>query len=150
MADDMVPDLAGWRVERMPKLPKTSRIKLAPDWVCEVLSPRTEATDRAEKMPIYAREGVRHAWLIHPIHRTFEVYSLNASGQWTVLSVHQGAKRVRAEPFEALELDLALLWPDDDEAIEDDEEEGETSPVPPPSASKPKQPVARKPRGTRK
>ena len=133
--DDLVPDLAGWRVGRMPKLPKAARIKLAPDWVCEVLSRRTEATDRIEKMPIYAREGVRHAWLIHPIRRTFEVFVLGGDGRWTVLAVHQGAQRVRADPFAELELDLSLLWPDDDEAV-DDEADDEATPTPPVSRPK--------------
>lgn len=129
--DVLVPDLAGWRVERLPRLPKTASISLAPDWICEVLSKSTEAIDRAEKMPIYAREGVRHAWLIHPIRRTLEVFALDPSSRWTLLAVHQGDKRVRAEPFEALELDLAVLWPEDDVAV-DDEEEDDAPPSPPP------------------
>src|ERR1700690_1278142 len=70
--DVLVPDLAGWRRERMPELPDAPAFELAPDWVCEVLSPSTAATDRAQKMPIYAREGVGHAWLVGPIARTPE------------------------------------------------------------------------------
>jgi Uma2 family endonuclease len=61
-ADILVPDLAGWRRERMPKLPNAPYVTLAPDWICEVLSPSTSRLDRAEKLPVYAREGVRHAW----------------------------------------------------------------------------------------
>jgi Uma2 family endonuclease len=105
----------------MPRLPKAAQIALAPDWVCEVLSRRTEATDRAEKMLIYAREGVRHAWLIHPIRRTLEVFALNAEGQWTVLAVHRGEKRVRADPFAEVELDLSVLWPEEGDAVDDEE-----------------------------
>src|SRR5262249_43277111 len=62
--DVLVPDLAGWRRIRMPVIPNTSYATLAPDWVCEVLSPSNTALDRARKMPIYAREAVGHAWLI--------------------------------------------------------------------------------------
>lgn len=136
--DDLVPDLAGWRVERMPKLPRTAHLTLPPDWVCEVLSRRTEATDRAEKMPIYAREGVRHAWLIHPIRRTLEVFALEADRHWKLLTVHRGARRVRAEPFAQLELDLGLLWPDEEEAPGNDEDEDD--PTPPPREDDPTPP----------
>lgn len=111
--DDLVPNLAGWRVERMPRLPKKAYFSLAPDWICEVLSKNTEAIDRAEKMPIYAREGVRHVWLVHPIRRTFEAFSLGSEGLWKLVAVHQGAARVRAAPFEEIELELALLWPEE-------------------------------------
>ena len=62
------------RRERMPEMPDTAYFALAPDWICEVLSPSTEGVDRDDKMPIYAREGVRHAWLVDPIARTLEVY----------------------------------------------------------------------------
>jgi Uma2 family endonuclease len=108
--DAVVPDLAGWRVERMPELPETAYFTLAPDWICEVLSPSTAAFDRAEKMPIYAREGVRHAWLVDPLARTLEVFALAAEERWVLLGVHRDAARVRAAPFEAIELDLAVLW----------------------------------------
>jgi Putative restriction endonuclease len=136
----LVPDLAGWRVERMPRLPKTAYIETAPDWVCEILSRRTEATDRAEKMPIYAREGVRHAWLIHPIRRTFELFELTANGHWTLMAVHQGSKRVRAEPFAAIEIDLGQLFPDEDSAALWDEEEREEAEdeITPAPATRPK------------
>src|SRR5688572_5797091 len=80
--DVLVPDLAGWRLERMPKLPETAYFELPPDWVCEVLSPSTEADDRVDKMPIYAREGVRHVWLIDPILQTLEVFVLVAERRW--------------------------------------------------------------------
>jgi len=108
--DVLVPDLAGWRLERMPELPETAFFELAPDWVCEVLSPSTEATDRADKMPIYAREGVQFAWLIDPILKTFEVFTLGPERRWSVAAVHRDDARVRAEPFDAIELDLSLLW----------------------------------------
>lgn len=106
----LVPDLAGWTLERMPTLPETAYFELAPDWVGEILSPSTEAIDRVEKMPIYARENVRFCWLIDPILKTLEVFRLNSERRWTVADVYRDAARVRAEPFDAIELDLALLW----------------------------------------
>jgi hypothetical protein len=108
-ADVLVPDLAGWRRERMPEFPDTAAFTLAPDWVCEVVSPGTEPLDRAKKMPVYARENVSHLWLVNPVARTLEVYRL-AESRWLLLATHEGAQRVRAEPFEAVELDLAPLW----------------------------------------
>ncbi|WP_437328361.1 Uma2 family endonuclease [Sorangium sp. So ce381] len=108
--DALVPDIAGWRRERMPELPETAYFALAPDWVCEVLSASTEDVDRDEKMPIYAREGVRHAWLVDPIQRTLEVYVLGADRRWGPAVVHRDAARVRVEPFDAVELDLSVLW----------------------------------------
>ena len=108
--DAVVPDLAGWRNERMPELPETAYFTLAPDWICEVLSLSTAAFDRAEKMPVYAREGVRHAWLIDPLARTLEVFALGAEGLWVLFGVHRDVARVRAEPFDAIELELEVLW----------------------------------------
>lgn len=108
--DLLVPDLAGWRSERMPHLPETTYFALSPNWVCEVLSPSTEALDRSEKMSIYAREGVQHLWFVDPGIQTLEVFELNAVGLWTVLKVHRGNELVRARPFDAVELNLALLW----------------------------------------
>src|SRR5207247_6810005 len=76
---------------------------LAPDWVCEVVSPATEQLDRAKKMPVYAREQVSHLWLVNPVARTLEVYRL-ADGRWLLLATYEEATRVRAEPFDAIEL----------------------------------------------
>jgi Uma2 family endonuclease len=105
----LVPDLAGWRRERLPELPDTAALTLAPDWVCEVLSPSTEALDRARKMGSYAREGVKHLWFVDPRPRMLEVYRLE-EGRWSRLGAYLGDALVRAEPFEALELNLSLLW----------------------------------------
>ncbi len=108
-ADIVVPDLAGWRRERMPSLPDDAFFTLPPDWVCENLSPSTSRIDRTRKLPIYARAGVSHAWLIDPATQTLEVYRLE-SGHWIVAATHGGDERVRAAPFEATALDLARLW----------------------------------------
>jgi Uma2 family endonuclease len=107
--DVPVPDLGGWRRERMPELPDTAAFELPPDWVCEVLSSSTAQTDRAVKMPIYARERVSHLWLVDPVARTLEACRLE-SGRWTPLGVWRDDAKVRAEPFEAFELHLSGLW----------------------------------------
>ena len=107
--DVLVPDLAGWRRERMPELPDTAAFTLAPDWLCEVLSPSTAALDRGRKMGVYAREGVRHLWLVDPLVQLLEVYRLE-DGRWLLLGTHAGEVEVRAEPFEALGLPLGALW----------------------------------------
>jgi Uma2 family endonuclease len=107
--DGLVPDLAGWRRERMPEMPEVPAFTTAPDWVCEVLSPSTEVLDREVKAEIYAREGVQHLWLVEPVARTLEVYRREGL-RWVSVGSHAGAARVRAEPFSAAELDLGLLW----------------------------------------
>ncbi len=107
----LVPDLAGWRRERMQLAEEVAYFTIAPDWVCEVLSPSTGRLDRAQKLPLYGAEGVRHAWLVDPSQRTLEVYR-NESGRWLLLATHAEATRVRAEPFEAVELELGALWTD--------------------------------------
>jgi Uma2 family endonuclease len=107
--DVLVPDLAGWRRERIPRLPRTAALTFVPDWVCEVLSTSTRVLDRSVKLPVYAREGVRYVWLVDPEARTLEVFRLEGE-HYTLLVTHAGAARVRAEPFDAVELELAFLW----------------------------------------
>lgn len=106
----LVPDLAGWRRSRMPEMPHTPAFELAPDWVCEVLSASTAATDRAEKMPIYATEKVVHVWLVDPIAKTLEVFCLGDERRWVVLGTWREEALVRAAPFDAIELELGALW----------------------------------------
>jgi Uma2 family endonuclease len=106
--DVLVPDLAGWRVERMPVLPE-EHFSLPPDWVCEVLSKSTERLDRIQKMPIYASAGVQYAWLVSPKLRTLEASRL-VDGRWTTIGLYKETDRAHIEPFDAIELDLALLW----------------------------------------
>jgi Uma2 family endonuclease len=108
-ADVVVPDLAGWRRSRMPAVPDAPFSTLAPDWVCEVLSPSTTALDRSRKLTIYARERVPHAWLIDPGACTLEVFRLEHS-RWTMLATHCGDEVVRAEPFGDIALSLGALW----------------------------------------
>jgi Uma2 family endonuclease len=107
--DVLVPDLAGWRRARLPNVPSAAHLTLAPDWICEVLSPSTETLDRGSKLRIYAREGVPHAWLVDPLAHTLEVLALEAC-RWTLLGRYEGGARVRAVPFDACELELGTLW----------------------------------------
>lgn len=93
----------------MPVLQRTAAFELAPDWVCEVLSASTASLDRNVKLSVYARENVSHVWLVDPEARTLEVLRL-AGSHYVQLGVYEGAARVRAEPFEVLELELSLLW----------------------------------------
>lgn len=116
-ADILVPDLAGWRRERLPKLPNAAFLTLAPDWVCEVLSPRTHRLDRVEKRAVYAREGVHHLWFVDPLEQTLETYEL-IGGRWTETGSFAGDSLVRAVPFDAIELELGALWADVEQATE--------------------------------
>ena len=107
----LVPDLAGWRKERFPGLPKDNWISVAPDWVCEILSPSTARLDKVRKMPIYAQHQVPWLWLIDPASRTLEVFAL-ASGKWMLLAAFAEDDQVRAEPFADIEIELKNLWLD--------------------------------------
>ena len=112
--DVMVPDMAGWRRERMPRLLNVPYFTLAPDWICEVLSKSTARLDIRGKLPRYAQAGINHAWIIDPIYRTLQVFRRRES-EWTLVGGHGGEDKVRAEPFDALELELGTLWlPDED------------------------------------
>jgi Uma2 family endonuclease len=93
----------------MPHVPDTAYFPLAPDWLCEIISPSTARLDRAQKLAVYAREGVSHAWLLDPLARTLEVLRL-AEGRWTIVATHAGADLVRAEPFDAIEFTLSEFW----------------------------------------
>jgi Uma2 family endonuclease len=107
--DVLVPDIAGWRRERMPTLTSTAAFTLAPDWVCEVISPHTGRIDRLKKLPIYAREEISYAWIVDPILRIIEAYRL-ASRRWSLLGTYGGDDTARIEPFDAIEFPLATLW----------------------------------------
>lgn len=114
----LVPDLAGWRRSRLPRLPATAHIAIAPDWVCEVISPSTARLDRAKKLGIYARESVQHAWLVDPLARTVEVLRLEG-GRWAIVATHAGEAVVRIEPFEDIEIEIGALWSDAGDETED-------------------------------
>ncbi|HVK85909.1 MAG TPA: Uma2 family endonuclease [Kofleriaceae bacterium] len=108
--DALVPDLAGWRRTRMPEMPvDLPYFILAPDWVTEVSSPSTAALDRGPKLAAYAREHVPHVWIIDPIAQVLEVLELDGA-TYRIIMVASGEQRVRAVPFDAIELDLSVLW----------------------------------------
>lgn len=109
--DIFVPDLAGWRKQRLPKIPDEPYLTVSPDWICEILSPSNAHLDRVKKVPKYAEHGIPHLWLVDPAGKTLEVFRLE-NKKWVLLQSFGGTDKVRAEPFEAMELDLATVWGD--------------------------------------
>lgn len=107
----LVPDLAGWRRERLPKITNESHFTVVPDWVCEVLSPSNLKLDRARKVPKYAEVSVKYLWLVDPITRTLEAFRLE-QGQWLLLKTFSDDDKFKVEPFEAVEFELGSLWGD--------------------------------------
>ncbi|MGA7874638.1 MAG: Uma2 family endonuclease [Desulfoferrobacter sp.] len=105
----LVPDLAGWKKQRFPVEEPHNWISVAPDWVCEVLSPGTVGKDKIKKMPIYAQYKVHYAWLVDPLEKTLEVFRLQ-EGMWAVAGLYGEGDKVKAEPFEEIEIDLNDLW----------------------------------------
>lgn len=105
----VVPDLAGWRRERLPAIPESHRFEVAPDWVCEILSPSTAKKDRALKLPLYAHYRVSHAWLLDPLVHTLEAYELH-DGAWLLLGTFKDDDSIRVAPFAAISFSLADLW----------------------------------------
>ena len=108
--DIVVPDLSGWRRERMAELPDTAYFTLAPDWVCKVLSASTRRLDLHEKRPVHAREGVGHLWLVDPADRTLEAFELR-EGQWLLIASAKDDDPVSIRPFDAITFSLGDLWP---------------------------------------
>ncbi|PYR51992.1 MAG: hypothetical protein DMF95_07375 [Acidobacteria bacterium] len=107
--DVVVPDLAGWRRARLAEMPRGAFLSVAPDWVCETVSPSIERIDRGQKLAIYARESVSSIWLVNPLSETLEAYRLE-QGRWLLLNTHAGDVSARIEPFDAIELELWRLW----------------------------------------
>jgi Uma2 family endonuclease len=107
--DVVVPDVTAWRRERMPTMPNVPFFEMAPDWVCEIISPSTARVDRAKKTRLYARAKVAHFWILDPIARTLEVFILGEKA-YTLISTHEGDEKIHAQPFDAVELDLAQWW----------------------------------------
>ena len=108
--DILVPDLAGWRRETMPEYPDAAYCTIAPDGVCEVLSPSTRRLDLHEKRPVYGREGVRHIWLVDPLERGLEAFELR-DGQWMLIATIKDTEAVSVPPFDAITFSLGDLWP---------------------------------------
>jgi Uma2 family endonuclease len=108
----LVPDLAGWRRDRLPSLPTRVGITISPDWVCEILSPSTARLDRELKMPIYAEQGVGHVWLIEPEQRFIDAYC-NVAGKWMLVGTATGDSDVSSPPFDAITFPMSDLFPFD-------------------------------------
>ncbi|HYC60616.1 MAG TPA: Uma2 family endonuclease [Thermoanaerobaculia bacterium] len=105
----LVPDLAGWRKERMPEIPKNHIFSISPDWVCEVTSPSNGRIDRLKKMPLYARADVQYMWIVEPEQQTIEAFRLEGAG-WFLLGTFGEEPTARIEPLADIEIDLTLLW----------------------------------------
>lgn len=111
LADEIrVPDLAGWRSERYGR-PEQGPYTVVPDWICEVLSPSTAVEDRTEKLPLYARSEVPFLWRVDPIGFSLEAYRLQQDGYLLAVTA-RGDRTLRVPPFDAIELELGLLWGD--------------------------------------
>lgn len=106
---EVVPDLAGWKKDRLPGLPEDGSIRVVPDWVGEILSPSTRRHDQLVKRPFYARIGVQHLWFVDLDARTLSVSRLEA-GRWLELGVYGEADVIRAEPFHDIEIRMAEWW----------------------------------------
>ncbi len=117
-AKEFSPDVAGWRRERLPRLPAKGAITVVPDWICEVLSKSTRSYDLVTKRNFYAQIGVGHLWYIEPVARTLTVSRLEG-GRWLEIGTYGEHTKVSAEPFEAVEIDIDSWF----EGIEDDEDE---------------------------
>lgn len=110
-----VPDIAGWRRERLPRIPGGHRFEVVPDWACEILSTGTAKKDRAVKMPIYASYGLAHLWLVDPLEHTLEAFALQ-DGRWLVIGLFKDNDAVQVAPFDDLVLHLAGLWAEIEDA----------------------------------
>lgn len=106
-----VPDIAGWKRERLTPFPETPYLETPPDWLCEVLSPSTQALDRTGKLEVYAEYGVKHCWYVDPIAKTLEVLALTG-GKWLIAAAYKEADPVTAPPFEVHTFNLDILWPE--------------------------------------
>jgi Uma2 family endonuclease len=107
----LVPDLAGWRRERMPAIADVPWSELAPDWACEIISSSTRAIDLTAKRRIYGEAGVGHLWLVDPETRTLEAFTLR-DGAWALVAALKDEDEVRVPPFDAIAFPLSVLWPD--------------------------------------
>jgi Uma2 family endonuclease len=109
--DVLVPDLAGWRRERMPTRPQAPWTDLPPDWVCEVLSPGTRRIDLTDKRRLYAAASIPFLWFVDPPGQTLEAFALRGR-EWTLIAALKERDEVRVPPFDAISFPLSALWPD--------------------------------------
>lgn len=104
----VVPDVAGWRKERLPEVPESHKFMVVPDWVCEIYSPSSENIDRKIKMPLYARFGVSYLWMVHPIQQTLEAFKLH-NGNWQLQGAFENKDEICVEPFESISIKMHEL-----------------------------------------
>jgi Uma2 family endonuclease len=109
--DVLVPDIAGWRHDRMPDIPDADFIELAPDWVCDVVAPKNATLVRFRKMQCYAAHDIQHAWIVDPYAKTIEVYMRHETG-WDRVTMLRGNGVVRAAPLAGNDIKLGRLWID--------------------------------------
>lgn len=107
--DVVRPDLSGWRRERLPDPSNERPIRMAPDWVCEVLSPSTLAVDRNQKRALYHRHGIGHYWIVDPEARLVEVFS-HADAGWTLVGTYGDDETVAMPPFVEVEVPIGRLF----------------------------------------
>lgn len=105
----VVPDLGGWRRERLPDVPLAPYLEVAPDWVCEMLSASTRALDRGQKLRVYADHRVTFVWFVEPLEKLIEVLELDGP-TYRIIGTAEGDAAVRLKPFEAIEFPLGALW----------------------------------------
>jgi|JI9StandDraft_1071089.scaffolds.fasta_scaffold79439_1 Uma2 family endonuclease len=109
--DVVCPDVSAWRQARLP-LSAARLIEVVPDWICEVLSPSNFRHDRGYKADLYASHGVANYWLIDPVARQLEAFTLE-SGRWLRLGAYDETMNIRVPPFDAVEIPLSVLFPQD-------------------------------------
>jgi Uma2 family endonuclease len=117
----VVPDLAGWRNERLAGREKRAWFDVAPDWICEVLSPSTRSYDLGPKRRIYATYAVSHLWHVDPSSKSLEVF-LRQDASWLLTHTFVGYEDVSAPPFDAITFSLGILWPFDPAADDNPKE----------------------------
>ncbi len=108
------PDIVGWRRDHVPDRPSGTPSRILPDWICEVLSPSNPGTDRVKKLNSYHQFRVPHYWIVDPMDESLSVFRWTADGYLLVLAAGRDDK-VRAEPFEAIELPVGVLFGDEEE-----------------------------------
>lgn len=109
------PDVTGWRRERVPERPRGSPVRHVPDWTCEILSSSNKRIDLVRKKRLYHAHRVAHYWIVDPDLEILTVHRWHADGYLDVLAAERG-QRVRAEPFDQIELSVGVLFGDDEDA----------------------------------
>jgi Uma2 family endonuclease len=108
------PDVVGWRRHRVPARPSGRPVRARPDRVCEVLSRANAQKDLVTKLRAYQRSGVPHYWIVDPDEAVLHVHRWQPDGYLLVLTAQRG-EVVRAEPFDAMELRVGLLFGEEED-----------------------------------